>query len=457
MRKGSITLLAAVLAVGAATIEAQDATPKAVEGTLTLDKKTYHLKHALAYETVIDNEAATAVVLSGQPVSSEKLKEAREAEKEGGDGDFTRPYLRLIFKKTGEIKHWSAAAGGTMIGRRSGTATDELKLQDGRAVGKAVVSGDPEGMFPSSFDVRFDTALVKAGESLPASTAKKGGPAANVQPSVTGMFKGSGKEAKLAHVSARWGEPFSGKAGIVLVFTEKDHSKDKKPEMNAMFGRLGSALIISLHEDGQIYGCQVVHSAHQKQGFSSIGRLEATDFSYANGKVAGELTTHGEADTFGDTWEVNLKFVAPLGEIPKELQPSEPKQPEKEKKAATPTPDDDDDDAVDDDDKPPTGAKGAELSVKDLALTKDASNVEYKMLVEQLVFKSKSDVKSVCAELAANLKAQGWTVDGKDMVQPQSSILRRKRGPAKLTIFVKPESGGSAVKIMTEGLDWDAQ
>jgi hypothetical protein len=97
------------------------------------------------------------------------------------------------------------------------------------------------------------------------------------------------------------------------------------------------------------------------------------------------------------------------------------------------------------------------LNVKDLALTKDASDVEYKTLVEQLGFKSKSNVKAACAELAAALKAQGWATEGSDMVNPNSSILRRKRGDAKLTIFVKPEGGGSEVKMMTEGLSWDGQ
>ena len=58
---------------------------------------------------------------------------------------------------------------------------------------------------------------------------------------------------------------------MVLVFTEKDHSKDKKPDFNAVFGKFGSALIISLHEEGGIFGCQVVHTAHEKQGFTSIG------------------------------------------------------------------------------------------------------------------------------------------------------------------------------------------
>ena len=64
-------------------------------------------------------------------------------------------------------------------------------------------------------------------------------------------------------------------------------------------------------------------------------------------------------------------------------------------------------------------------------------------------------MKSVCAELAANLKAQGWTKDGSDLVTPASSILKRKRGDGALTIFVKPQNGGSQVQIFTEGLCWD--
>jgi hypothetical protein len=33
--------------------------------------------------------------------------------------------------------------------------------------------------------------------------------------------------------------------------------------------------------------------------------------------------------------------------------------------------------------------------------------------------------------------------------------MKRKRGESALTIFVKPESGGSEVKMFTEGLAWD--
>ncbi len=123
------TLILIVTVMSIVTLFAQGETTKSAEGTLMLEKKNYPLKNALAYETTIDNEPAIAVVLSGQAVSSEKLKEAKEAEKQGMDGDFKRPYLKLVFKNTGELKYWSAAAGGTMLGRRSGSATGELKLQ----------------------------------------------------------------------------------------------------------------------------------------------------------------------------------------------------------------------------------------------------------------------------------------------------------------------------------------
>jgi hypothetical protein len=306
-------------------------------------------------------------------------------------------------------------------------------------------------MFATAFDVRFDVALLRAGDSLPPS--KKPGPAANVKPTVTGVFKGNGKEAKLTNVSAHWREPFGDKPSIVLVFTEKDHSKDKKPDFNAGFGKFGSALVVSLQEDGDIFGCEVAHSALKHQNFSSIGKIRTNDFEYADGQVKGELTTDGPADVFGETWEVNVKFVAPLGEIPKEFQPAASKEPEQDTtdKQATSEP------TTEPSEKAAPKQAKDELKVKDLALTKDASNVDYKELVEQVQFKSKANVKSVCAELSANLKAQGWTKNGNDLVTPASAILKRKRGDAELTIFVHPEGGVSDVKMMTEGLDWDKE
>jgi hypothetical protein len=251
------------------------------------------------------------------------------------DGDFKRPYLKLVFKNTGELKYWSAGAGGTMLGRRSGSATGKLKLQDSRVIGKASQPNETDAIFLNGFDARFDVTLFKTRDSLPASTTKKPGPAANVKPSVNGIFKGNGKEAKLAYVSAHWREPFADKPSMDSVFTEKDHSKDKKPDLNAAFGRFGSALIISLHDDGEIFGCQVVHSAHQKQGFSSVGSIQTNDFTFEGGKVEGELTTDGQLDAFGETWEVKIDFVAPLGEIPKEFQPESNTAEKEEKQTST--------------------------------------------------------------------------------------------------------------------------
>ena len=453
MDKKLIGLLIGMAVVGGvATLFAQEgAKPaKAAEGTLMVDGKKYPLTHALTYETTINEEELIAVVLSGQAISSEELKEAKEKEKDSGFADFKRPFLILDFAKAGQLKFWSAAAGGTSIGR-GGTATGELKLQDGRVSGKASQPNETEGMFPSGFDVRFDVALLGAGESLPRTVKKMPGPAANVKPTVTGVFKGNGKEAKLAYVSAHWREPFNNQPGMVLVFTEKDPSKDEKPDFNAAFGKFGSALIISLHEDGGIFGCQVVHTAHEKQGFSSIGQIKTNNFQFADGQVQGELTTDGQVEVFGETWEVNLKFVAPLGEIPKEFEVADSKKPEEDAtdKPATTKP------TIELSEKAAPEPAKDQLNVKDLALTKDASDVEYQALVEHLVFKSKTNVKSVCAELAANLKAQGWTKEGSDLVTAASSILKRKRGDAALTIFVKPENGGSQVKIFTEGLSWD--
>ncbi len=107
--------------------------------------------------------------------------------------------------------------------------------------------------------------------------------------------------------------------------------------------------------------------------------------------------------------------------------------------------------------KPAAKSPANQLNAKDLAMTKDASDVEFQSLMHHVNFKSKLSVKSACSELTANLKAQGWSNDGSDLITPASSILKRKRDPASLTIFVKPDGGGSTVQIFTEGLNWDGQ
>ena len=373
MTKKLMGLVAGIAVIGSsATVFTQEGTKQTNggEGTVMVKGKSYPLKNAAAYETTIDGEEGIAVVLSGPTISSEKINEARKSEKKDESSDFRRPYVKLEFTKAGEFKGWGAGAGDVSLGRRTGgNATGELKLQGGRVIGKANQPNETEGMFPSGLDVRFDVPLLRAGESLPPS--KKPGPAANVKPSVTGVFKGNGKDAKLAYVSAHWREPFGDKPSIVLVFTEKDHSKDKKPDFNAGFGKFGSALIVSLHEDGDIFGCEVAHTALKHQNFSSIGKINTNDFEYADGQVKGELTTDGAADVFGETWEVNVKFVAPLGEIPKEFQPAAPKEAEQDTtdQQVTTEP------TTELSEKAPPKPAQDKLNVKDLSLTKDGDSI----------------------------------------------------------------------------------
>ncbi len=156
-------------------------------------------------------------------------------------------------------------------------------------------------MSPAASFLRVTTFLLLA-LSFVATTA------AADKPAVSGTFKGNGKPAKLAYVTALKGEPFSDKETIVLVFTEKDHSKDKKPDFKAAFGDYGSALIITTYHDGQIIGCEVAHQAHKKSPFSSVGSIETKDFAIDKGKISGKITTSGELDAFDQKWEVDLKF-----------------------------------------------------------------------------------------------------------------------------------------------------
>ena len=127
MTKKFMSLLAAMAVIGgAATLFAQEGAKPAQtgEGTVTVKGKNYSLTHALAYETKFNDEELIAVVLSGQAVSSEELKKAREEEKEGQDGEFKRPYIKLEFTKAGELKFWSAGVGDTSLGRRSSWESD---------------------------------------------------------------------------------------------------------------------------------------------------------------------------------------------------------------------------------------------------------------------------------------------------------------------------------------------
>ena len=270
-----------------------------------------------------------------------------------------------------------------------------------------------------------------------------------VKPSVAGKFIGDGKAAAIQFVLVEEHEEFSGKPGLTLIFTEKDPAKAKKPSWDAGFGKLGSALVLSVFYDGQIFGCEVAHSANKKSGFSSVGEIKMTEFKVAGGNVTGHVSTGGTLEAFGQKWEVDLTFAAPLpeklrtaGGAPTKPEATTPKPGETPAKPA----------------KTPKAAKVAAIptiSAKSLPLPKDARDVQFKALVKQIHLTSGQSVAAVTSELSAALKQQGWKEGRGELKGPKNAILNRELGDAKLTIMIQPAPAGSTVKIFADGLNWD--
>lgn len=410
-----------------------------IEGALTIGEKHYKLTKAAAYPVRSGDEARFIVLASDRNLPLAKIKQALAEDGNDDDVFVTQPHVKLIFKPTGEIESCSGWADNSSFSTGGEGLSGALRLSDDRAAGEAALAADEESAFQRSFQVKFDAPL---GLDVAQAKPTRSGP---VKPQVSGKFLGNGKAAKLAFVSARPGEPFNDEPSIELVFTEKDHSKDKKPGFKAGFGDYGSALVISCHEDGGIFGCQIVHKALEKQGFTSIGRMRLAEFELGEGFVAGQLTSDGEDEFFDDKWDVDLKFETPLsaGAQPAaEKKPAPAKAKSESPKAAKPKAE-----------KPKPMA--AKLKVRELALPKTATDFEYKALVEQFLFKSPAKVQALAADVTKQLAAQGWTKDGSDLITPSSAILRRQRGEASLTIMLKPEGSGSQATVFAEGLDWE--
>lgn len=260
---------------------------------------------------------------------------------------------------------------------------------------------------------------------------------------VKGTFLGDGKEAKIKYLIAQTRESFSDKAAIKLVFTEKDPSLSKKPDFDAGFKELGSALIISVFKDGGIFGCEVAHTAHEKSPFSAVGEIKMKDFKVTDTQVSGNLTTGGELEAFGQKWNVDLTFSAPLpkGAFADEPAPTEPK------KTGKPN-----DEPTEPDDEPADA--GPKLPVEKLPLPTAAKNVEFKQTVQQIAFSSDASVSAVATDFSAKLKKDGWKEAPGSLMGKTNAILKRKRDGADLTIMVQPAGKGCTVKIFTQGMDW---
>lgn len=429
-----ITTLVAGLALGAAQAQAP------VSGTLSIGEKQYKLGRGVSYPVKAADEARIAVLVSDRNLPIGEIKQAL-AEDGNDDSLFvSQPHVKLIFKLTGELESCSCWADNSSFSTGGDDLSGKLQLSDDRATGEAKLAADEEGRFQRSFEFTFDLPL---GLDVEQPKPKRAGP---VKPKVSGEFIGNGKPAKLAFVTARRGEPFNDKPSIELVFTEQSPGQDKQARNKASFGDYGSALVISCHEDGGIFGCQIVHQAHEKQGFTSLGRMRMGEFELGDDFVAGQLTTDGEDEFFDDRWTVDVRFEAPLPAAAKPAAKPAAKKPSRKPEA---------DEESEDDSPAPAEPTGAKLKVRELALPKNAKNLQYKALVEQFTFDSPAKVQALAADLTKQLAGQGWKKDGSDLVAPGTAILQRKQGEATLRIIIKPEGAGSQALVFVEGMDWE--
>jgi len=126
-----------------------------------------------------------------------------------------------------------------------------------------------------------------------------------------GTYSANGNNAKLAFLVAKKGDPFSGNPTTILVFSEKDASKDPRPDFHAQMGDLGDALVIRLMKDGDkwdVIGSEFAHSALKHSGASGTGIVSVSDVTVANGEISGHLMTHPNADLFDEPLVVDLRF-----------------------------------------------------------------------------------------------------------------------------------------------------
>lgn len=129
---------------------------------------------------------------------------------------------------------------------------------------------------------------------------------------VSGTYTGNGKAAKLNHAIVVPHEPWDGEPAYTLVLVEKAPSGSMEADTQAMFGKLGDALTITVTKSGKIIGTQVCHQALKKAGFSTVGTIEAEGLKIEGGQLSGRFYTTKEQEFFGDKWQLDLKAKAAL-------------------------------------------------------------------------------------------------------------------------------------------------
>jgi hypothetical protein len=392
------------------------------------------LKQIVAFAGKEGEDSRIVVVATSQPLSASTLQAIQEkAPSENYDLEITQAYLKGIFRDTGEIVALAGrASNGSFYQTRD--VQGEARLGTGNIV-QGSVQHQQDGVFAKKVEMTFRVPFNVG--PVPAPTPVQEPP---VQPTVTGTFTGNGQKADLRFISVKPHEPFNGQRAITLLFTEKDHSKDPKATIKAVFGEYGSCLILSVKEDGSIFGCEVAHRAHAKSPFTALGEIHMAEFDASTGNARGHVQTPGELDTFDQKWSVDLTFAAP---IPKEaLAPI--KEDPKPKKGSTK------------DSLPKPTTQGPQPRVDALPLPSKAQKIEYKQLVKQIKFTSPDKFQSVAQEVSRNFTGKGWKQTSPALIGPKSAIIKLSQDQASITAIIKPAGPGSEGTLFTENLDWSS-
>lgn len=128
---------------------------------------------------------------------------------------------------------------------------------------------------------------------------------AEADPSISGTYLIDGKPVQLKYAKAVKGEAFADKETTLVILSEKDGSKSKKPDIDAMFGKFGGALVLTITSDGELVGTQIVKDKVQ---FSTSGNIKLSDYKVDGDNVSGKVASEGQQKFFENTWQIDLTF-----------------------------------------------------------------------------------------------------------------------------------------------------
>lgn len=132
---------------------------------------------------------------------------------------------------------------------------------------------------------------------------------------ISGYYRGDGKDAKLSFIRVAKGEtPYTKVPAFLFALTEKDATgaKDLSEDTIAFSHKYGSAITMTIfkNSDGayEVEQSSFHHELSDKVGGNASGILQLKDVTETNGVLSGEVYTKPDTDMFGAKLDVDLKF-----------------------------------------------------------------------------------------------------------------------------------------------------